>query len=325
MAAVTRYSLVVPVYRNAGSIEDLLAVCADLDRRLGGQSEVVFVVDGSPDDSLARLQAALPACAFRSTLLVLSRNFGSFAAIREGLAAARGPFYAIMAADLQEPPDLVLRSFRALEDEPVDVAIGVREGRADPILDRLASAAFWWFYRTFVQEEMPAGGVDVFACNQRFRDRLLRLPESNSTLVGLLFWMGFRRKLIKYQRLPRRSGKSAWTFARKRKYLADSIFAFSDLPIRLLMVLGAVGLAVSSTLSLVVLVARLAGDIPVPGYATIVLTILFFAGLNSFGLGVIGAYVWRTFENTKGRPLGVVMDTFEYPGQQGAGPARGSE
>lgn len=311
-----RYSLVIPVYRNAGSIPDLLAALTDMGAALGGALEVVFAVDGSPDESHALLRDALPGCPFASQLLLLSRNFGSFAAIREGLRVARGRFFAVMAADLQEPPELVLEFFRTLEREPVDVVFGRREARADPLASRAAANAFWWLYRKLVQPDALPGGVDVFGCNLSFRDQLLTLAESNSSLVGLLFWMGFRRKSIGYQRLARRHGKSAWTFRKKLKYLTDSVFAFTDLPVRLLTILGAFGVLASAAIGAVVLTARLLGEIPVPGYAATVLIVIFFAGLNSLGLGIIGSYVWRAFENTKGRPLAIVMEQRAFAGRE---------
>jgi glycosyltransferase involved in cell wall biosynthesis len=306
-AAAARYSLVIPVYRNEESLPDLLAVLEKLDRDLAGELEVVLVIDGSPDRCEALLRDQLPKCHFRSQLLVLSRNFGSFAAVRAGLCEARGDYFAVMAADLQEPPELVLDFFRALEREPIDVVLGVRESRNDPLLSRAASAAFWALYRRFVQPEMPPGGIDVFGCNTAFRDHLVALDESNSTLVGLLLWLGFRRRTIGYERLERRHGKSAWAWTRKVTYMLDSVFAFSDLPIRVLTLAGIAGMAVSSGFSLLVLALRLAGLITVPGYAATVLLIAFFAALNSFGLGIIGSYVWRAFENTKSRPHSIVM------------------
>jgi glycosyltransferase involved in cell wall biosynthesis len=312
--AVIRYSLVIPVYRNAGSIPDLLAALSEMGAALDGGLEVVFAVDGSPDESHALLRDALPGCPFASQLLLLSRNFGSFAAIREGLRVARGRFFAVMAADLQEPPELVLEFFRALEHEPVDVVFGRREGRADPLPSRVAANTFWWLYRKLVQPDALPGGVDVFACNAAFRDQLVALAESNSSLVGLLFWMGFRRKSIGYRRLPRKHGKSAWTFRRKFKYLMDSVFAFTDLPIRLLTFLGGFGVVASVVIGTIVLAARLLGAIPVPGYAATVLIVIFFAALNSLGLGIIGSYVWRAFENTKARPLAIVMDQRAFAG-----------
>jgi polyisoprenyl-phosphate glycosyltransferase len=309
------FSLVIPVYRNEGSIPDLLAELEQMSEKLERRLEVVFVVDGSPDRSADLLAERLPACGFRSRLILLSRNFGSFAAIRAGLAEASGPYFAVMAADLQEPPELILSFFRALASGPVDVVLGTREGRADPASVRIPSQVFWSLYRRFVQPDMPPGGVDVFGCNLSFRNHLLSLQEANSTLVGLLFWLGFRRKLIGYQRRPRRHGRSAWSFGRRVGYLVDSVFAFSDLPIRLLVAVGVLGLVLSVSLSMVVLVARLTGAISVPGYAATVLVIAFFAALNSFGLGIIGSYVWRAFENTKARPQPLVMSRFEFEGE----------
>jgi glycosyltransferase involved in cell wall biosynthesis len=309
---MSTHSLVIPVYNNADSLARLLPACEGLSDQLGGDLEVVFVVDGSPDASHSSLQAQLPRVRFRSRLVLLSRNFGSFSAIREGLRVASGRYFAVMAADLQEPPELVLSFFRALAGEPIDLVLGTRISRADPPLSRLASSLFWWLYRRLIEPQMPRGGVDVFGCNREFRDRLLALPESNSSLVGLLFWLGYRRKLIAYARQPRLAGRSGWTLRKKLKYLFDSLFAFSDLPIRLLAFFGGLGLVTSATLSLVVLIARILGWVTVPGYAATVL--VFFAALNSFGLGVIGSYVWRTFENTKGRPLAIVMSAEDFSG-----------
>jgi glycosyltransferase involved in cell wall biosynthesis len=312
---MSSHSLVIPVYNNADSLPRLLPACENLAEQLAHDLEVVFVVDGSPDASHLLLREQLPAARFRSRLVLLSRNFGSFAAIREGLRAAEGSYFAVMAADLQEPPELVLSFFQVLTSEPYDLVLGTRTGRADPFFSRLASGIFWWTYRRVIEPKMPPGGVDVFGCNRQFRDRLLTLPESNSSLVGLLFWLGYRRKLVSYARQPRLAGKSGWTLRKKVKYLFDSLFAFSDLPIRLLALFGAVGLVTSAVVSIVVLVAKLLGLVTVPGYAATVLILTFFSGLNSFGLGVIGSYVWRTFENTKGRPLAIVMAAEEFAGQ----------
>ncbi len=312
------FSLVVPVYRNEDSLSELLSALEELDRRSGDELEVVFVVDGSPDRSLELLQERLPRCRFQAQLLALSRNFGSFPAIAAGLAAARGETFAVMAADLQEPPELMLEFQERLSSGSCDVVVGTRSGRGDPLARRAASALFWWLYRRLVQAEVPAGGVDVFGCNRVFRDHLLALRERNTTLVGLVFWLGFRRSAVPYVRRPRRHGRSAWSLRRRIRYLLDSGFAFSDLPVRLMTLAGLVGMVLAALLAVVVLVARLRGDIPVPGYAATVLSVMFFGGLNSFGIGILGEYVWRTFENSKGRPGYVVARRCEFPGRGGA-------
>ncbi len=309
------YSLVIPVYRNEGSLSELLDALSKLNRELDGAFQVVFVVDGSPDRSAEILRSRLPECEFRSSLVLHSRNFGSFAAIRTGLEEAEGQYFAVMAADLQEPPELVLEFFRKLRTGNYDVALGTRTGRSDPWISRTLSEIYWWFYRKWVQPEMPAGGIDVFACNRAFRDVLVHLRESNSSLVGLILWMGFRRCLVPYARLERRHGRSAWTFRKKWRYLTDSIFAFSDLPVRVLTSIGAMGMVASVLLGLIVVSARLLGDIPVPGYTATVLIVLFFGALNCFGIGLVGSYVWRAFENTKGRPQSIILQRNGFKGR----------
>lgn len=299
-------SLIIPVYKNAENIPLLLLALQELNRQIASL-EVVFVVDGSPDSSASLLTQLLPTSGLRSQLLLLSRNFGSFAAIRAGLQAARGERFAVMAADLQEPPELVITFFKVLESEPMDIVIATRDSRADPLLSRLASNIFWKLYKKFVVPEMPEGGVDVFACNRTFRDHLLQLDESHSSLVALLFWMGFRRKVVGYTRLAREHGKSAWTLKKKYIYFKDSIFSFTDAPIKLLTWVGSFGILFSVMMALTVLWARLSGWVIVPGYSATVLTVIFFGALNLFGLGIIGTYAWRTYENTKRRPSALVM------------------
>ena len=302
----TECTVVIPVYRNADNVPALLQRLAELHRRVPGGIEVICVVDGSPDESHARLAQGLPQQAFASQLLALSRNFGSFAAIREGLIPVRTEHCAVMAADLQEPIELIEEFFSWLRADRADVVVGHRAGRQDAWLDRAASGLFWWSYRKLVQRELPPGGIDVFGCNAAFRRHLLRFTEAHTSLVGQILWLGFRRVALPYVRQAREIGRSAWTFGRKLKYLSDSVFAFSDLPIRWLLRAGLGGLLLSLVLSVVVVFARISGKIEVPGYAATVLLVMFFGGLNSFGLGILGNYVWRVYENTKARPNYIV-------------------
>jgi glycosyltransferase involved in cell wall biosynthesis len=308
------FSLVIPVYRNEASLDQLVACLETLNRGMDGELEAVFVIDGSPDGSHEILARKLPGAGFRSQLLSLSRNFGSFAAILAGLEHGSGSQFAVMAADLQEPPELILEFRRRLLEGSVDIVVGRRTARADPMLARAASAIFWRFYQLLVQPEIPKGGVDVFACTKVVRDQLLLLRERNSTLVGLLFWVGFRRTDVAYVRRPRRHGASSWSLSRRVRYLLDSVFAFSDLPVRLLSLAGIGGMTIAVVLGAVVLITKLTGGIDVPGYTATILTVVFFGGLNAFGLGLIGEYLWRTFENTKSRPAFIVAHRGQYPG-----------
>ena len=300
-------SLVIPVYRNEDSIPELLAALQGLHRALQGALEVVFVVDGSPDRSHALLSEQLPPSGLNGALVLLTRNFGAFAAVRTGLEQASGDRFAVMAADLQEPPELVLRMNEVLAAQEVDVVIAERTLRNDPALQRWQAQLFWWLYRRYVVPEMPPGGVDIFACNRPFRDALLALSESRSSLIAQIFWLGFRRASVPYVRQPRRHGESAWTWRKKLAYMTDSVFAFTDLPVRLLTRVGAAGLAVAVGLGLVVLTGKLLGLSGVPGYAMTLIAILFFGALNLFSLGIVGTYAWRAYENTKQRPQAVAL------------------
>ena len=309
-------TVVIPVYGNEGSITPLIAALASIKQQAGVPFEAVFVVDGSPDRSYARLREQLPLAGFDARLIALSRNFGAFSAIRVGLEHARSSIIAVMAADLQEPPALVLNLFKELSTGVTDIAMGVRESREDPGLSKLASEVFWTLYRRFVMPDIPKGGVDIFAVTSDMRDRLIQLKESNTSLLAQLFWLGGRRAFVPYQRLQREHGKSAWTLKKKLSYLSDSVFAFTDLPVRLLMGIGMLALLAALALSILILAAKFSGLVPVPGYSGTMVTILFFGALNSLGLGVVGAYAWRTFENTKARPLSILQSLEEFPEHQ---------
>lgn len=300
-------SLIVPVFRNEGSVHQLMQAVTQLNDDLSSEFEAVFVIDGSPDRSYDLLRNLLPQQHFRSSLILLSKNFGSFSAIRTGLEYGKGERFAVMAADLQEPPELILEMDHILRGKDVDVVVGVREARGDPFFSRIFSTIFWGFYRRYVVPEIPPGGVDIFGCNKAFRDALLNLDERHSSLIAQVFWLGFRRKYIGYVRRARQHGKSAWTLTKKINYLMDSIFAFTDLPIRLLIRIGGGGALLAGLLGIVTIAARLMNIIVVPGYAMTILAIVFLGTVNLLGLGIVGSYAWRAYENTKGRPITIPM------------------
>ena len=315
-------SLVIPVYKNEANLDRLFTALSALPGKLPVPLEVVFVVDGSPDRCYEILRQRLPGAPFAGQLLSLSRNFGSFSAIAAGLEAGAGEWFAVLAADLQEPPELVVEFCRSLSSGEADVVFGVRTHRSDPWLSEFFSRLFWWIYRAFIIPEMPRGGVDVFGCTRQVRDWLLRCPESNTNLIALLFWVGFRRRYMPYERQPRKEGRSAWTIRKKIKYSLDSIFNFTDLPIQILLMVGTGGIAFALLFGTVLLILKLSGDIPVPGYSAIVLIIMFFGGLTSMGLGILGQYLWLTLQNARKRPKYIVASTETYQGKIGllAGP-----
>lgn len=307
-----KFTTVVPVYKNEGSIDRLLDEVINLADQLtdlGFEFELVTVVDGSPDQSYAMIQDRLAELPFPCQLVGHSRNFGSFAAIRTGLAHGTGDYFGVLAADLQEPIDLMSDFAQTLDGGDCDVVIGRRVDRDEALSKTFSARLFWGMYRRLIVKEMPSGGVDVFGCSRTFRDHLLELEESRTSLVGLIFWLGFERKEVDYKRQARDSGKSAWTLRKKLRYMADSIFAFTDYPIRFLLGFGLVSTVLSLFAGLVIAIARITGNIEVPGFAALMLVTLTFGSILILGLGLVGEYAWRAYENTKHRPTSVVART----------------
>ena len=305
-------SLVIHVYKSLETLPQLLEMLSRLDERLRGGIEVVFVVDGSPDGSFAFLLDSLESTSFSSQLVSLSRNFGAFEAIKTGLDLANGNFTAVMSADLQEPIELIERFYEVLEGGDFDVAVGSRESRIDPWFSKMLSSSYWGLYRRFIQPEMPRGGVDVFAINRRVRDQIVTASESNTSLVGYLLWVGFRRTEIKYSRLQRAAGSSSWTVRKKIRYFANSVFSFSSLPISIILFVGAFGSIATFVVAFVVFMAWLTNGIEVPGYTAQILVQLFSTGSLLFAIGLVGTYAWRTYENSKQRPGSIVMSERKF-------------
>jgi glycosyltransferase involved in cell wall biosynthesis len=311
-----RLTVIVPVYGNAATLPRLCEQVAEIELPAGVRCEVVFVVDGSPDRSVEVLESCLATWSLPSRLVVLSRNFGSFAAIRAGLELAEGDYFAVISADLQEPPALIPQFVERLCVGDVDLVLGRREGRADPLGSRVSAGLFWRLYRRWVQPSMPLGGVDVFACNAAVRSSILELEEANSSLVGQLLWIGFRRATVGYERLPRTEGKSAWTLAKKFRYLSDSVFSFTDLPIRFLLLVGMLGSLIVSLAAVIVAATWWLNGTDVPGYTPLMLAVLLVGFVVILALGIVGSYVWRTYENTKRRPLTIVQSVRDFPGRR---------
>lgn len=308
-------SLVVPVYGNRETIGALVNAVEEIREHIDGDLEAIFVVDGSPDDSQTRLVEALAGSDLRARVVEHSRNFGSFAAIRTGMSLARGERIAVMAADLQEPPELVIEFLGRLRAGDVDVVAGERASRADR--GDAFSKLYWLLYRRFVMSEIPAAGADVFACTAAVRDVVCSLESVHTSLIAQLFWVGFRRQLVPYDRRTS-PGESGWTMRRKLRYLSDSVFAFTDLPVRMLWLVGLLGLVFGAALAILVVVARVVGVVSVPGYTATILVIVLFGSFNMVGLGIIGSYVWRAYDTAKGRPGAIVRDVLEFSAEEDA-------
>lgn len=309
-------TLIIPIYKSEQNIPHLLEAIAEIDKKYADGFEAVFVIDGSPDNSYIVLNDLLPQYEFNAQVISLSRNFGSFAAIQTGMLHARGKYLAVVAADLQEPPELIDQFFEILVENKADIVFGQRISRQDSFMQSFLANIFWFLYKRLVNPNIPRGGVDIFGCNDIVRNVIAKIHEPNSSLIGHLFWAGFRRAFVPYERRARKVGKSSWTLTKRFKYMLDSVFSFSDFPIMLILWVGVIGIFFSVVLSIITLFAYFMGFISVPGYTSVLLLTAFLGSVILTTQGLSGCYLWRTYENTKNRPLTLIQEIKDFSKQR---------
>jgi glycosyltransferase involved in cell wall biosynthesis len=309
-------SIVVPVYKNEGSIEHLLNRISEISGAVTGSVEAVFVVDGSPDKSLEVLRSSLPRDGFDAKVLLLSRNFGAFSAIRAGLREARGEATVVMAADLQEPTSLILDMLGIVQRDEADVAVGVRQSRKDGVVSRTLSAVFWKVFNRVSSLELPRGGVDIFALSRSARETLNSFEESSTSLIGLIYWMGFRRQEVPYHRVERQVGKSSWSLQKRINYAKDSITAFSEFPLSVFLWSGVIGALVSLVFALIGAYQYVFTSDHQSRREITAIGLLFVASYLMAGLGVLGTYLWRIADNVRKRPDSITWKTWEMPSRK---------
>lgn len=300
-------SIVVPVYHSAKSLPELMERLAALADRNGDyEFEFVFVDDGSSDESFEVLQELLSHDA-RVRIVKLSRNFGSNPAIMAGLASAAGDVVAVIAADLQDSPELI-HDMLARWREGAKVVLAVRESRDDPGLTSLLSSVFYRLFRRFAIASMPPGGFDFFLVDRYVCDLISRIEETNTYVMGLILWLGFEPVQIRYRRGPRlaRYGRSMWSFTGRIKYFIDSFVAFSYFPIRIASMLGLVISFLGVIYALVVIFLRIARGYQPEGWTSLMVVLLVVSGVQLFIMGILGEYLWRTLDVARQRPQYVV-------------------
>jgi dolichol-phosphate mannosyltransferase len=300
-------SIVVPVYHNAKSLVELkerLTAVAERNREY--EFEFVFVDDGSGDESFDVLQDLLSKDP-RVRIIKLSRNFGSTPAIMAGLASSAGDAVAVLAADLQDSPELI-HDMLARWRDGARVVLAVREGRDDPGLTTLLSSIFYKLFRRFAIASMPRGGFDFFLVDRYVCDLISRIEETNTYIMGLILWLGFKPVEIRYRRGPRlaRYGRSMWSFTRRIKYFIDSFAAFSYFPIRIASVLGMVISFLGVVYALVIIALRVVRGYQPEGWTSLMVVLLVVSGVQLFIMGILGEYLWRTLDAARRRPLFIV-------------------
>jgi Glycosyltransferases involved in cell wall biogenesis len=305
-----KISIVIPVYYNE---ENLNPLYHDIREKLFCHTEydweLVMVNDGSLDGSYAVMQKLAEADG-RIKIISLSRNFGSHAAVLCGLAKCTGECAVIKAADLQEPTELVLEMIERWE-KGSNVVLAVREGREESKQQTLFANLYYSLVRKTALPSMPKGGFDVYLIDRKVIDVLNALDEKNSALTGQILWSGFKTEKVYYTRLAREIGTSRWTLRKKIRLVSDTLFSFSTLPIKAVSMIGTLSFAGSLIWAVLVFIFKLMGMIDVSGWTTLFIFNLFSFGVVMLTLGILGEYLWRTFDASRNRPPYIVEEENE--------------
>lgn len=309
------FSIVVPVYFNELNIPHLIPRLQKLQEKLPGYSlEFIFVDDGSEDNSYELLLEEQKKDS-RIKIIKLSRNFGSMSAMQAGLQYVTGDCAGIIAADLQDPPELFWEMLDKWQ-QGSKVVMAFREGRKDSKLQTFFSNAYYYLLDAFALKGYPRGGFDLVLVDRQIVDELKQISEKNTNIMNLIFWLGHDRSSIAYMRQKREHGTSRWTFSKKVKLLVDSFVNFSYIPIRFISAVGFITALLSFGYGILVLFLWCFSvtSVPVRGWASIVALITFLLGLIMIMLGIIGEYLWRILDETRKRPSYIVDKIIERTG-----------
>jgi polyisoprenyl-phosphate glycosyltransferase len=300
-----RLSVAIPLHNEAAILPELLRrTCMVLDQLAGGPHEIVFVDDGSTDNTFAILEEASRLDS-RISVVSLSRNFGHQAALTAALDHVSGDAAVVMDGDLQDVPE-VIPEFVARYNQGFDVVYAQRILRKEPWPLRLCYFVFYRLMAMLSDIQLPLDSGDFGLMSRGVIDQVRRMPEHHRYLRGMRSWVGFRQVGLPIERGPRHSGKSKYSFLRLAKLAADGIFAFSIVPIRAAALLGAAAILLSSLYLIYALYAKFILHQSPQGFTALIVAITFLSGLLLFFLGVIGEYVGRIYEETKARPLYIV-------------------
>lgn len=303
-------SLVVPCYNEEGNVEKFFS---EVNRVFGGKDfeyEYVFVNDGSRDKTGFCLKKLYDENKNDNIqVLSFSRNFGKEAAIYAGLKAARGDMVCLIDADLQQRPEVVLQMLDIINgNKELDCVTAYQENRRESKMMISLKNAFYKIINKITEVNFVNGASDFRLMKRNMVNAVLEMSEYHRFSKGIFSWVGFNVEYIPYDAEIRESGKSKWNAGKLFKYGIDGIVSFSTLPLKFSMYVGFISAIISLIYLVVVIIQKLAFGINVPGYATIVVLVLFLGGLQLFSLGILGEYVSKIFVQVKNRPIYILKE-----------------
>lgn len=303
-------SLIVPCYNEEGSVERFFDETNRAFENRGFDYEFVFVNDGSTDKTCEKLKKIYYENEKSNIqVLTLSRNFGKEAAVYAGLKAAKGELICIIDADLQQRPEVVLEMMDAIgESEDIDCVAAYQKNRRENIIMRSVKSLFYRIINKMAEVDFKNGASDFRLMRKSMARAILQMTEYHRFSKGIFSWVGFNTKYIPYEAAERENGKSKWGFFKLLKYAVDGIVSFSTFPLKLSAFVGFFSAVISIIYLVVVVIQKLAFGIDVPGYATIVVLVLFLGGMQLFSLGILGEYLSKVYVQVKNRPIYILKE-----------------
>jgi glycosyltransferase involved in cell wall biosynthesis len=309
-----RLSVVVPAFNEEAVLVEFHTRLARVLDEVAADSEIIFINDGSSDNSLA-LMRQLQSTDARIAIVDLSRNFGKEIAMTAGLDHAHGDAVVVIDADLQDPPELIPQMIEEWQ-QGYDVVYAQRTSRAgESALKKTTAHLFYRFMQRLSRVKIPRDAGDFRLLSRRAVDALAGLREQHRFMKGLFAWIGYPQKAIPYQREARFEGKTKWSYVGLWNFAIEGITSFSTLPLKVATYLGVATALVAFIYGMFIVLDTLFYGNPVPGYPSLLVVVLFLGGIQLMALGVIGEYLGRMFDETKGRPLYLVKG-YEVVGKE---------
>lgn len=299
---MSKISIVVPVYFNS---DTLMLLYEDMKEKILGKLgdyELVFVDDGSGDNSweiMNEIREKEPTGVVQC--VKLSRNFGEHAALLAGLSVCTGDCAVTKQADLQEDSEIILEMYESWK-KGNKVVLAVRKERDENIVKKFFAHMYYVLIHKFVEKRMPVGGCDCYLVDRQVIEVLERLDEKNSSLTLQVLWAGFKTDEIYFHRRDREIGKSRWTLGKKVKLVLDSMMSFSYFPIRFMSGVGVLFFIAAIIMMIEVIVEKFTVGTPILGWASLMCVVLFSFGIMMLMMGILGEYVWRALDASRNRP-----------------------
>lgn len=313
-----KLSLVVPCYNEAENITLFQDAAIAAFRDCNYDFEIVFVDDGSKDATLHELRKAFNAQRCPVKVVSFSRNFGKEAGIYAGIQHASGEYISLIDADLQQRPEIVRDMVSILDEKPeYDVVAAYQDRRGEGKLLSFFKKSFYKIINRLSSIDLKSDASDFRTFRRSVADSIIALGEYHRFSKGIFAWIGYNTCFIPYVACERAAGTTKWNFRKLMNYAIDGIIGYSTRPLRMATMLGMLTAGASLCYLIFVVLQKLIAGIDIPGYATIIVLILFLGGMQLFCIGIIGEYVGRTFEQSKQRPIYIAKEIHDYNKSKG--------